>query len=84
MYRVTVDFHPTEERHLQAQNGDIVSGMHEVNGWILGFTDDNPDTFGFIPEDFLQFIRVPGDKSMDRSLNKSVDRSANRTPDAAT
>jgi hypothetical protein len=53
MYRVTVDFHPTEERHLEAHTGDIVSGMHELNGWILGFTDDNPDTFGFIPEDYL-------------------------------
>jgi hypothetical protein len=75
MYRVTQDFHPVEERHLEAQTGDIVSGMHELNGWILGFTDDKPDTFGFIPEVYLQFIRVPGDKSSSRSQN--------RTPDAA-
>jgi hypothetical protein len=53
MYRVTQDFHPMEERHLEAQTGDIVSGMQDINGWILGFTDDKPDTFGFIPDNYL-------------------------------
>jgi hypothetical protein len=66
MYRVIADFHPMDDRHLSAQIRDIVSGVHEVGDWILGFTDDNPDQFGFIPKDYLEFSRVPG--------------SSNRTP----
>jgi len=60
MYKVEIDFYPTEKRHIAVSAGQIFSGCTEINGWVFGFMDNSPSSFGFVPKTFLKFERTTG------------------------
>ena len=55
VYKVIVDFHAMEDRHLNAQGGDIFNGFTEEGNWVCGFMDTSPGKFGFLPKNYLKF-----------------------------
>lgn len=76
LYNVQCDFVGTESRHLSAKQGNIICGFHEVQGWVCGFQDTNPTHFGFVPKNYLQFIRATNSQTITPTYRAAGDKEA--------
>lgn len=56
MYIALEDYRSRDRNYLSLRQGDIVCGVHEMNGWSFIYFEDNPKKFGFFPTDFLSLI----------------------------
>jgi hypothetical protein len=53
LYTLQADFHPTDQRHLAAKRGERLCAVRELNGWVCGFVETVPNTYGFVPMEIL-------------------------------
>ena len=75
-----VDFHAMEDRHLNAQGGDIFNGFTEEGNWVCGFMDTSPGKFGFLPKNYLKFEHSTNSNRVTPQNNMSKSTSNKRSP----
>ena len=62
IYQCHTDFNAIEERHMSVKKGTMLVALSEVGSgnadfWIFGCPDVRPDNFGFVPSNYLTFIK---------------------------
>ena len=83
VYKVICNFFPNENRHLQVNSGEIVSGVTEENGWILCFKDVSPNHFGFVPKNYLKFERKTNESTITPRSDLTKSAKAQNEPSPA-
>ena len=68
LFSVKEDFFPIEKRHIAAGSGDLVCGLSELEGWVCGFKNTDPDSYGFIPKSILNFEKMITPSATRRTL----------------
>lgn len=58
VYKVCHDFQAVDERHMTIKKDVIFVGLQVVEtNWVFGCPDINPNSFGFVPINYLQFMK---------------------------
>ena len=62
MYTCHTDFFGIEERHMSIKKGTVIIALNEIGDggedfWVFGCPDVKPESFGFVPSNYLTFVK---------------------------
>jgi len=58
IYKVGLDFYATEDRHMSVKKDTMFVALKVFNDeWVFGCPDFKPNTFGFVPRNYLEFVK---------------------------
>jgi hypothetical protein len=58
IYRVDTSFNATESRQMTVSKGTIIVSLQEYDEWIFGCPDVKPNSFGFVPKNYLKHVET--------------------------
>jgi len=58
IFKVGLDFYAVDERHMTVKKDTMFVGLKIIDeDWVFGCPDKKPDNFGFVPRNYLEFVR---------------------------